>query len=74
MSPSPSGRRQSKRQLRNEKDKPLPPLLARVGGNIEVRLGPRTLCILEGENEGVCGGGVCWKLRSESLRVKRIKT
>ncbi|XP_039556737.1 chromodomain-helicase-DNA-binding protein 3-like, partial [Passer montanus] len=25
----------SKRQLRNEKDKPLPPLLARVGGNIE---------------------------------------
>uniref|UniRef100_A0A8B9VPB4 Chromodomain helicase DNA binding protein 3 n=1 Tax=Anas zonorhyncha TaxID=75864 RepID=A0A8B9VPB4_9AVES len=31
------GRRQSKRQLRNEKDKPLPPLLARVGGNIEVR-------------------------------------
>uniref|UniRef100_G3TYY5 Chromodomain helicase DNA binding protein 3 n=1 Tax=Loxodonta africana TaxID=9785 RepID=G3TYY5_LOXAF len=29
-------RRQSKRQLRNEKDKPLPPLLARVGGNIEV--------------------------------------
>ncbi|XP_013377511.1 PREDICTED: chromodomain-helicase-DNA-binding protein 3 isoform X8 [Chinchilla lanigera] len=30
------GRRQSKRQLRNEKDKPLPPLLARVGGNIEV--------------------------------------
>lgn len=45
---SPPGRRQSKRQLRNEKDKPLPPLLARVGGNIEVRagLGP---C---GENEG----------------------
>uniref|UniRef100_A0A4X1V6I5 Cytochrome b5 domain containing 1 n=1 Tax=Sus scrofa TaxID=9823 RepID=A0A4X1V6I5_PIG len=33
----PEGRRQSKRQLRNEKDKPLPPLLARVGGNIEVR-------------------------------------
>lgn len=33
--PSP-GRRQSRRQLRNEKDKPLPPLLARVGGNIEV--------------------------------------
>ncbi|XP_018109292.1 chromodomain-helicase-DNA-binding protein 3 isoform X3 [Xenopus laevis] len=30
------GRRQSRRQLRNEKDKPLPPLLARVGGNIEV--------------------------------------
>lgn len=36
----PEGRRQSKRQLRNEKDKPLPPLLARVGGNIEVRLWP----------------------------------
>uniref|UniRef100_A0A8C3X8P8 Uncharacterized protein n=1 Tax=Cyanoderma ruficeps TaxID=181631 RepID=A0A8C3X8P8_9PASS len=33
---TPRGRRQSKRQLRNEKDKPLPPLLARVGGNIEV--------------------------------------
>uniref|UniRef100_A0A8C1YQE7 Chromodomain helicase DNA binding protein 3 n=1 Tax=Cyprinus carpio TaxID=7962 RepID=A0A8C1YQE7_CYPCA len=32
----PEGRRQSRRQLRNEKDKPLPPLLARVGGNIEV--------------------------------------
>ncbi|CAJ0965693.1 unnamed protein product [Ranitomeya imitator] len=30
------GRRQSRRHLRNEKDKPLPPLLARVGGNIEV--------------------------------------
>uniref|UniRef100_A0A3Q4BD34 Uncharacterized protein n=1 Tax=Mola mola TaxID=94237 RepID=A0A3Q4BD34_MOLML len=29
-------RRQSRRQLRNEKDKPLPPLLARVGGNLEV--------------------------------------
>lgn len=34
---SPSGgRRQSRRQLKNEKDKPLPPLLARVGGSIEV--------------------------------------
>ncbi|XP_013871645.1 chromodomain-helicase-DNA-binding protein 3 isoform X2 [Austrofundulus limnaeus] len=32
----PEGRRQSRRQLRNEKDKPLPPLLARVGGNLEV--------------------------------------
>uniref|UniRef100_UPI00358F9DE4 chromodomain-helicase-DNA-binding protein 4-like isoform X2 n=1 Tax=Myxine glutinosa TaxID=7769 RepID=UPI00358F9DE4 len=31
-----AGRRQSKRQLKNERDKPLPPLLARVGGNIEV--------------------------------------
>uniref|UniRef100_A0A668A3A0 Chromodomain helicase DNA binding protein 5 n=1 Tax=Myripristis murdjan TaxID=586833 RepID=A0A668A3A0_9TELE len=30
------GRRQSRRQLKSEKDKPLPPLLARVGGNIEV--------------------------------------
>uniref|UniRef100_A0A3Q3GY62 Chromodomain helicase DNA binding protein 3 n=1 Tax=Labrus bergylta TaxID=56723 RepID=A0A3Q3GY62_9LABR len=29
-------RRQSRRQLRNERDKPLPPLLARVGGNLEV--------------------------------------
>ncbi|XP_062372210.1 chromodomain-helicase-DNA-binding protein 3 isoform X1 [Sardina pilchardus] len=32
----PEGRRQSRRQLRNERDKPLPPLLARVGGNLEV--------------------------------------
>ncbi|XP_061833610.1 chromodomain-helicase-DNA-binding protein 5 isoform X1 [Nerophis lumbriciformis] len=30
------GRRHSRRHLRNEKDKPLPPLLARVGGSIEV--------------------------------------
>ncbi|XP_068172229.1 chromodomain-helicase-DNA-binding protein 5 [Antennarius striatus] len=30
------GRRHSRRQLRSEKDKPLPPLLARVGGSIEV--------------------------------------
>uniref|UniRef100_A0A8C8MCK4 DNA helicase n=1 Tax=Oncorhynchus tshawytscha TaxID=74940 RepID=A0A8C8MCK4_ONCTS len=29
-------RRQSRRQMRNERDKPLPPLLARVGGNLEV--------------------------------------
>ncbi|XP_061868811.1 chromodomain-helicase-DNA-binding protein 5 isoform X3 [Colius striatus] len=32
------GRRQSRRQLKSDRDKPLPPLLARVGGNIE-RLG-----------------------------------
>lgn len=32
------GRRHSRRQLKNEKDKPLPPLLARVGGSIEVRI------------------------------------
>lgn len=32
----PEGRRQSRRQLRNDRDKPLPPLLARVGGNLEV--------------------------------------
>lgn len=31
------GRRQSRRQLKSDRDKPLPPLLARVGGNIEVR-------------------------------------
>ncbi|XP_051932909.1 chromodomain-helicase-DNA-binding protein 5 isoform X2 [Hippocampus zosterae] len=30
------GRRHSRRHLRNDKDKPLPPLLARVGGSIEV--------------------------------------
>ena len=33
----PGSRRQSRRQMRNERDKPLPPLLARVGGNLEVR-------------------------------------
>lgn len=32
------GRRQSRRQLKSEKDKPLPPLLARVGGSIEVKI------------------------------------
>ncbi|KFW66512.1 Chromodomain-helicase-DNA-binding protein 5, partial [Pygoscelis adeliae] len=31
-----SGRRQSRRQLKSDRDQPLPPLLARVGGNIEV--------------------------------------
>uniref|UniRef100_A0A673LBM1 Chromodomain-helicase-DNA-binding protein 5-like n=1 Tax=Sinocyclocheilus rhinocerous TaxID=307959 RepID=A0A673LBM1_9TELE len=31
------GRRQSRRQLKSERDKPLPPLLARVSGNIEVQ-------------------------------------
>uniref|UniRef100_A0A673Y0K2 Chromodomain helicase DNA binding protein 5 n=1 Tax=Salmo trutta TaxID=8032 RepID=A0A673Y0K2_SALTR len=30
------GRRHSRRQLKSDRDKPLPPLLARVGGNIEV--------------------------------------
>ncbi|KAM4703136.1 chromodomain-helicase-DNA-binding protein 5 [Rhinophrynus dorsalis] len=30
------GRRQSRRQLKSDRDKPLPALLARVGGNIEV--------------------------------------
>uniref|UniRef100_A0A6Q2YUL2 DNA helicase n=1 Tax=Esox lucius TaxID=8010 RepID=A0A6Q2YUL2_ESOLU len=33
---SVGGRRQSRRQLKSDRDKPLPPLLARVGGNIEV--------------------------------------
>lgn len=32
------GRRQSRRQLKSDRDKPLPPLLARVGGNIEVSI------------------------------------
>uniref|UniRef100_A0A8B9LBL1 Chromodomain helicase DNA binding protein 4 n=1 Tax=Astyanax mexicanus TaxID=7994 RepID=A0A8B9LBL1_ASTMX len=32
----PNNRRPSRKGLRNDKDKPLPPLLARVGGNIEV--------------------------------------
>lgn len=34
---SVGGRRHSRRQLKSDRDKPLPPLLARVGGNIEVR-------------------------------------
>lgn len=33
-----NSRRPSRKGLRNDKDKPLPPLLARVGGNIEVQL------------------------------------
>uniref|UniRef100_A0A670ZY33 Chromodomain-helicase-DNA-binding protein 4 n=1 Tax=Pseudonaja textilis TaxID=8673 RepID=A0A670ZY33_PSETE len=33
---SEAARRPSRKGLRNDKDKPLPPLLARVGGNIEV--------------------------------------
>lgn len=33
-------RRPSRKGLRNDKDKPLPPLLARVGGNIEVSTVP----------------------------------
>lgn len=32
-----NSRRPNRKGLRNDKDKPLPPLLARVGGNIEVR-------------------------------------
>uniref|UniRef100_A0AAY5K607 DNA helicase n=1 Tax=Esox lucius TaxID=8010 RepID=A0AAY5K607_ESOLU len=32
----PNSRRPNRKGLRNERDKPLPPLLARVGGNIEV--------------------------------------
>lgn len=59
------GRRQSKRQLRNEKDKPLPPLLARVGGNIEVRAAPSARQFPE---EGVKAGG--WEIEAESLRVR----
>uniref|UniRef100_H3CKU8 CHD subfamily II SANT-like domain-containing protein n=2 Tax=Tetraodon nigroviridis TaxID=99883 RepID=H3CKU8_TETNG len=31
-----SSRRPNRKGLRNDKDKPLPPLLARVGGSIEV--------------------------------------
>lgn len=31
-----NSRRPNRKGLRNDKDKPLPPLLARVGGNIEV--------------------------------------
>lgn len=33
-----NSRRPNRKGLRNDKDKPLPPLLARVGGNIEVSL------------------------------------
>lgn len=31
-----NSRRPGRKGLRNDRDKPLPPLLARVGGNIEV--------------------------------------
>lgn len=33
---SANSRRPNRKGLRNDRDKPLPPLLARVGGNIEV--------------------------------------
>lgn len=68
MSSPLSGRRQSKRQLRNEKDKPLPPLLARVGGNIEVRAGPS---VREFSKESMRAEG--WKLGPGSLRVERTR-
>lgn len=35
-----NSRRPNRKGLRNDKDKPLPPLLARVGGNIEVSSSP----------------------------------
>ena len=40
--PAVNSRRPNRKGLRNDKDKPLPPLLARVGGNIEVRPNSRT--------------------------------
>lgn len=36
FSSAANSRRPNRKGLRNDKDKPLPPLLARVGGNIEV--------------------------------------
>lgn len=45
------GRR--KRNEKSEKDRPLPPLLARVGGNIEVSLGPLLLLLLHLSNASV---------------------
>lgn len=42
---SPAARRPSRKGLRNDKDKPLPPLLARVGGNIEVSCTREGICI-----------------------------
>uniref|UniRef100_A0A4W5KP00 DUF1087 domain-containing protein n=1 Tax=Hucho hucho TaxID=62062 RepID=A0A4W5KP00_9TELE len=49
-----NSRRPSRKGLRNERDKPLPPLLARVGGNIEVRLqllsGSLTVCHSQKKN------------------------
>lgn len=38
-----NSRRPNRKGLRNDKDKPLPPLLARVGGNIEVSCFPTYL-------------------------------
>lgn len=43
---SSAARRPSRKGLRNDKDKPLPPLLARVGGNIEVSSTRVGVCIL----------------------------
>lgn len=40
-----AARRPSRKGLRNDKDKPLPPLLARVGGNIEVSCTREDICI-----------------------------
>lgn len=63
----PAGRRQSRRQLRNDKDKPLPPLLARVGGNLEVRTNSHPFFVLLWESVRllfsrrkleICGGAV----------------
>lgn len=42
---SSAARRPSRKGLRNDKDKPLPPLLARVGGNIEVSCTREGICI-----------------------------
>lgn len=66
----PAGRRQSRRQLRNEKDKPLPPLLARVGGNLEVctsrwnQSSPHFVCFLNYDITGICQ--LCFKLNLQS--------
>ena len=62
---SANARRPNRKGLRNDRDKPLPPLLARVGGNIEVR--PLTYFPKGQELWGWCfnpwtrliGGGLC---------------
>lgn len=54
-----NARRPNRKGLRNDRDKPLPPLLARVGGNIEVR--PRRL------NKMISGHFICGNNSSDFL-------
>lgn len=63
------GRRQSRRQLKSDRDKPLPPLLARVGGNIEV-----SVSIGQSMSVSVCPHS-CWvtSISPGSARVTAVR-